>query len=118
MPPPMKIPAASSTAATGSPASWIESYARLDESDDSEFYARERLVYHMDERARATLTRIIGTDETDGSIPFMDLAARAIDDGQLELLGLADYGSAADVNDDGNVDISDIQLIVNIISGE
>lgn len=38
---------------------------------------------------RYRLTGTIGTDETDGSIPFMDLADRTLDTGQLDILGLA-----------------------------
>ena len=38
---------------------------------------------------RYRLTGTIGTDETDGSIPFMDLTTRTLDTGQLDTLGLA-----------------------------
>jgi sugar (pentulose or hexulose) kinase len=38
---------------------------------------------------RFRLTGTTGTDETDGSIPFMDLASRTLASGQLEILGLA-----------------------------
>ena len=58
---------------------------------DPEILERATTVFCSKDWVRYRLTGIIGTDETDGSIPFMDLAARAIDDGQLELLGLADY---------------------------
>jgi sugar (pentulose or hexulose) kinase len=38
---------------------------------------------------RYRLTSTIGTDETDGSIPFMDLASRTLDPRQLDILGLS-----------------------------
>jgi len=38
---------------------------------------------------RYRLTGTIGTDETDGSIPFMDLASRTLEAGQLDILGLS-----------------------------
>ena len=49
-----------------------ESFSRLDESDDALFYARERLVYHMDERARQTVRRIIGSLIVAHIIGFME----------------------------------------------
>jgi len=36
------------------------------------------------------LTGVLGTDESDGSIPFMSLATRSYDPGQAEMLGLGD----------------------------
>ena len=36
------------------------------------------------------LTGVLGTDESDGSIPFMDMASRRFDPGQAEILGMGD----------------------------
>ncbi len=55
---------------------------------DPEILERATTVFCSKDWVRFRLTGTIGTDETDGSIPFMDLASRAFDDGQLELLGL------------------------------
>ncbi len=54
--------------------------------------ARATTVFCCKDWVRFRLTGMLGTDETDGSIPFMDLASRTIDPGQLGILGLADLG--------------------------
>jgi sugar (pentulose or hexulose) kinase len=46
-------------------------------------------VFCSKDWVRYRLTGTIGTDETDGSIPFMDLASRRLDAGQLDILGLS-----------------------------
>lgn len=50
-------------------------FARLDESEDSLFYARERMVSHLDSRALATVERIIGTLIVEESPAVLDLMA-------------------------------------------
>jgi SAM-dependent methyltransferase len=50
-------------------------FSRLDEADDSAFYARERCAYHMDARARQTVQRVIGTLCVEAESVILDLMA-------------------------------------------
>ena len=50
-------------------------FARLDENDDALFYARERMVSHLDARALATVERIIGTLVVEEKPVVLDLMA-------------------------------------------
>jgi len=52
-----------------------DAFSRLDESDDALFYARERLVYHMDARARQTVQRVIGALCVESTPVILDLMA-------------------------------------------
>ena len=52
-----------------------DAFSRLDESDDAAFYAAERLVYHMDARARQTVERVIGTLCVEPEPAILDLMA-------------------------------------------
>ncbi len=56
---------------------------------EPELLSRVDTVFCSKDWIRYRLTDTIGTDQTDGSIPFMDLAERALITGQLELVGLA-----------------------------
>lgn len=55
-----------------------------------EDFARIHAVMSCKDWIKFRLTDVICTDETDGSIPFMNLAARAYDDYQLDRIGLAE----------------------------
>jgi SAM-dependent methyltransferase len=52
-----------------------DAFSRLDETDDGAFYAGERLVYHMDDRARQTVERVIGTLCMEAEPVILDLMA-------------------------------------------
>jgi SAM-dependent methyltransferase len=52
-----------------------DAFSTLDETDDAAFYARERLVYHMDARARQTVERVIGTLCVEAAPVILDLMA-------------------------------------------
>ena len=52
-----------------------QAFSRLDESEDSLFYARERMVQHLDEHALATLTWVIGRLLVDEHPAVLDLMA-------------------------------------------
>lgn len=52
-----------------------DAFSRLDESDDAVFYAAERLVYHMDARARETVQRVIGALIVEPEPVVLDLMA-------------------------------------------
>jgi len=52
-----------------------DAFSRQDETDDAEFYAKERLVYHIDERANQTVRRIIGTLCIESEPMMLDLMA-------------------------------------------
>jgi SAM-dependent methyltransferase len=61
-----------------SPASPIfspDAFSRLDESDDSEFYSRDRFVSHLDSLALATVERLIGTLVIEDHPAILDLMA-------------------------------------------
>jgi hypothetical protein len=44
-----------------SPVFRADAFSRLDESDDLEFYSRDRFVSHLDSLALSTVERLIGT---------------------------------------------------------
>lgn len=50
-------------------------FARVDEGDDTAFYARERLVNHLDETARRTVVELIGSLLRDEQPDILDLMA-------------------------------------------
>jgi hypothetical protein len=52
-----------------------DAFSRLDESDDSEFYARERFVHHLDSLALSTVETLIGTLVVEESPAILDLMA-------------------------------------------
>jgi len=52
-----------------------DAFSRTDESDDARFYERERLVHHLDARARATVRRVIGTLVVEERPAVLDLMA-------------------------------------------
>jgi SAM-dependent methyltransferase len=52
-----------------------DALSREDETDDAVFYAGERLVYHIDERANQTVRRIIGTLCIESAPTILDLMA-------------------------------------------
>ncbi len=58
---------------------------------EPELLSRVATVFCSKDWVRYRLTGTIGTDETDGSIPFMDLAERTISPAQIELVGLDAY---------------------------
>ena len=72
---------------TGSQAALLAWFAE----QHPELLDRAATVFTSKDWIRYRLTDTIGTDETDGSIPFMDLAGRAISPGQAELVGLERY---------------------------
>ena len=55
---------------------------------EPELLARASTVFTSKDWIRYRLTGTVGTDETDASIPFMDLALRQISSGQAAILGL------------------------------
>ena len=59
------------------------------EEHDPELLRRVATVFCSKDWIRFRLTDTVGTDETDGSIPFMDLAERTVSADQLEISGLA-----------------------------
>ena len=61
---------------------WLETF-------EPERIERMATVFCAKDWVRYRLTGEIATDETDASIPFMELASRRYDDAQLERLGLA-----------------------------
>jgi SAM-dependent methyltransferase len=50
-------------------------FSRLDSSPDDEFYARERLVHHLDEQARRTVSRLIDDLVIEARPLILDLMA-------------------------------------------
>ena len=58
---------------------------------EPELLSRVDTVFCSKDWIRYRLTDTIGTDQTDGSIPFMDLTKRAISKEQFELAGLASH---------------------------
>ncbi len=52
-----------------------DSFSRLDESDDSNFYAHPRMVQHLDEKALKTVEKIIGTLIIEENPVILDLMA-------------------------------------------
>ena len=72
---------------TGSQAALLAWFAE----HDPELLERAATVLCAKDWIRYKLTGTIGTDETDGSIPFMDLAERRISDEQAAILGLRDH---------------------------
>jgi SAM-dependent methyltransferase len=52
-----------------------EAFSRLDESDDSEFYSRDRFVSHLDSLALATVEKLIGTLVVEENPTILDLMA-------------------------------------------
>ncbi len=50
-------------------------FARRDEGDDAEFYARERMVSHLDARALSTVQRVIASLITEARPAVLDLMA-------------------------------------------
>ncbi len=57
------------------PAYTREQFSRKDETEDREFYARDRFVNHMDTVALATVEKIIGTLVTEENPVILDLMA-------------------------------------------
>jgi SAM-dependent methyltransferase len=60
---------------TASPIFSPDAFSRLDESDDSEFYSRDRFVSHLDSLALATVERLIGTLVVEDNPAILDLMA-------------------------------------------
>jgi len=63
------------TASSLSPLLAEDAFFRLDESDDREFYAKDRLVEHLDARALSTVERIIGRLVLEEAPVILDLMA-------------------------------------------
>jgi SAM-dependent methyltransferase len=60
---------------SASPIFGKDAYSRLDESDDLEFYSRDRLVSHLDSLALSTVEKLIGTLVVEESPAILDLMA-------------------------------------------
>ena len=58
-----------------SPIFVTDAFSRLDESDDSEFYSRDRFVSHLDSLALSTVEKLIGTLVVEESPAILDLMA-------------------------------------------
>ena len=52
-----------------------DAFSRLDESDDLEFYSRDRFVSHLDSLALSTVERLIGTLVVEENPAILDLMA-------------------------------------------
>jgi len=52
-----------------------DAFSRLDESDDLEFYSRDRFVSHLDSLALSTVEKLIGTLVVEESPAILDLMA-------------------------------------------
>jgi len=58
-----------------SPIFVTDAFSRLDESDDSEFYSRDRFVSHLDSLALSTVEKLIGTLVVEEGPAILDLMA-------------------------------------------
>ena len=58
-----------------SPIFGTDAFSRLDESDDLEFYSRDRFVSHLDSLALSTVEKLIGTLVVEESPAILDLMA-------------------------------------------
>jgi SAM-dependent methyltransferase len=63
------------TPSTVSPIFSPDAFSRLDDSDDLEFYSRDRFVSHLDSLALATVERLIGTLVVEDNPAILDLMA-------------------------------------------
>jgi SAM-dependent methyltransferase len=63
------------TPCNASPIFGIDAFSRLDESDDLEFYSRDRFVSHLDSLALATVEKLIGTLVVEETPAILDLMA-------------------------------------------
>ena len=60
---------------SASPIFGTDAFSRLDESDDLEFYSRDRFVSHLDSLALSTVEKLIGTLVVEESPAILDLMA-------------------------------------------
>jgi len=60
---------------SASPIFGKDAFSRLDESDDLEFYSRDRFVSHLDSLALSTVEKLIGTLVVEESPAILDLMA-------------------------------------------
>jgi len=67
--------ATESTASDTNPIWGAEAFSRLDESDDSEFYSKDRFVSHLDSLALATVEKLIETLVIEENPAILDLMA-------------------------------------------
>jgi SAM-dependent methyltransferase len=63
------------TPCNASPIFGIDAFSRLDESDDLEFYSRDRFLSHLDSLALATVEKLIGTLVVEETPAILDLMA-------------------------------------------
>jgi len=63
------------TPCSASPIFGTDAFSRLDESDDLEFYSRDRFVSHLDSLALSTVEKLIGTLVVEESPAILDLMA-------------------------------------------
>ena len=66
---------AENTTSSTNPILGTDAFSRLDESDDSEFYARDRFVSHLDSLALATVEKLIETLVVEENPAILDLMA-------------------------------------------
>ena len=66
---------AENTTSSTNPIWGTDAFSRLDESDDSEFYARDRFVSHLDSLALATVEKLIETLVVEENPAILDLMA-------------------------------------------
>ena len=67
--------ATESTALSANPVFGRDAFSRLDESDDSEFYSKDRFVSHLDSLALATVEKLIETLVVEEDPAILDLMA-------------------------------------------
>ena len=66
---------AENTTSSTNPIWGTDAFSRLDESDDSEFYARDRFVSHLDSLALSTVEKLIETLVVEENPAILDLMA-------------------------------------------
>ena len=70
-----KLQAQTESSSSGEFFQQVDSFSRLDESDDSIFYATDRFVQHIDSFALSTVERIIGELVIEDNPVILDLMA-------------------------------------------